>query len=157
MDIRPATAHDVPQILQLIRGLAAYEKLSHQVVATEERLRQTLFCERPAAEAALVWSEGRAVGLAVYFHNYSTFRACPGIYLEDLFVEPAHRGKGCGKALLLHLAKLAVERGCDRLDWAVLDWNVSAIEFYEGLGARMHDDWRLFRAEGAALRKMAGS
>ncbi len=157
MDIRPATAHDVPQILQLIRGLAAYEKLSHQVVATEERLRQTLFGERPAAEAALVWSEGRAVGLAVYFHNYSTFRACPGIYLEDLFVEPAHRGKGCGKALLLHLAKLAVERGCDRLDWAVLDWNVSAIEFYEGLGARMHDDWRLFRAEGAALRKMAGS
>lgn len=157
MDIRPATVHDVPQILHLIRGLAEYEKLIHQVVATEERLRQTLFGERPAAEAVLVWLEGRAVGLAVYFHNYSTFRACPGIYLEDLFVEPGHRGKGCGKALLLHLAKLAVERGCDRLDWAVLDWNVSAIEFYEGLGARMHDDWRLFRAEGEALRKMAAS
>jgi GNAT superfamily N-acetyltransferase len=154
MEIRSAAAADVAEILRLIRGLAEYEKLAHQVVATEERLRRTLFGERPAAEAVLGWHEGRAVGLAVFFHNYSTFRACPGIYLEDLFVEPEYRGKGYGKALLLHVAGLAARRGCERMEWSVLDWNTPAIEFYKSLGASVFHDWRICRAEGEVLRQL---
>ena len=155
LQIRAATIEDVPEILRLIRGLAEYEKLEHEVVATEERLRRSLFGERPAAEAVLGWLEGRAVGFAVFFHNYSTFRACPGLYLEDLFVEPAHRGGGYGKALLLHVARLAAQRGCERMEWSVLDWNTPAIEFYKSLGAQLMDDWRICRLTGAALEKAA--
>ncbi|MDE0854533.1 MAG: GNAT family N-acetyltransferase [Nevskia sp.] len=154
LQIRAADIADVPEILRLIRGLAEYEKLEHEVVASEERLRHTLFGERPAAEAVLGWLEGRAVGFAVFFHNYSTFRACPGLYLEDLFVEPAHRGRGFGKALLLHVARLAVQRGCERMEWSVLDWNTPSIEFYKSLGARPLDDWTIFRVTGEALRQL---
>lgn len=152
LEIRSASVEDVPEILRLIRGLAEYEKLEHEVVATEERLRRSLFGERPAAEAVLGMLQGRAVGFAVFFHNYSTFRACPGLYLEDLFVEPAHRGSGYGKALLLHLAKLAVQRGCERMEWSVLDWNAPAIGFYRSLGAQLLDDWRICRLTGDALK-----
>ena len=152
LQIRSASVEDVPEILRLIRGLAEYEKLEHEVVATEERLRRSLFGERPAAEAVLGLLQGRAVGFAVFFHNYSTFRACPGLYLEDLFVEPAHRGSGYGKALLLHLAKLAVQRGCERMEWSVLDWNGPAIGFYRSLGAQLLDDWRICRLTGDALK-----
>ncbi len=152
LQIRSASVEDVPEILRLIRGLAEYEKLEHEVVATEERLRRSLFGERPAAEAVLGMLEGRAVGFAVFFHNYSTFRACPGLYLEDLFVEPAHRGSGYGKALLLHLARLAVQRGCERMEWSVLDWNAPAIGFYRSLGAQLLDDWRVCRLTGDALK-----
>lgn len=155
MQIRNATVEDVPEVLRLIRGLAEYEKLEHMVVATEERLRQSLFGERPAAEVALAWVDGHAAGLAVFFHNYSTFRARAGVYLEDLFVEPSHRGKGYGKALLLHVARLAVERGCERMEWSVLDWNTPAIDFYRSLGAELLDDWRIFRLAGEGLRKAA--
>jgi len=154
VEIRPATVDDVPEILRLIRGLAEYEKLDHEVIATEERLRRSLFGERPAAEALLGWVEGRAVGFAVFFHNYSTFRACPGLYLEDLYIEPAQRGRGYGKALLLHLARLALERGCERMEWSVLDWNTPAIEFYRGLGAQALDDWSIFRLSREALQEV---
>jgi GNAT superfamily N-acetyltransferase len=157
MDIRPATAEDVPEIMRLIRALAEYEKLSHAVVATEERLQRSLFGERPLAEALLGWLNGRAIGFAVFFHNYSTFRGCAGLYLEDLFVEPAHRGNGHGKALLLHLARLAVQRGCERMEWSVLNWNTPAIGFYKNLGARQLQDWSIFRLDGEALKDAANT
>lgn len=152
--IRPATAGDVAEILRLIRALAAYEKLADEVVATEDALRQTLFGARPAAEVLLAEVRGRTVGLALYFHNYSTFLARPGLYLEDLFVEPEFRGQGIGKALLAAVARLAVQRGCGRFEWAVLDWNAPAIEFYRSLGARPLNDWTLFRVTGEALDKL---
>ena len=136
------------------RALAEYEKLSHEVVATEAALAQTLFGERPAAEVLLAEEGGRAVGFALFFQNYSTFLGKPGIYLEDLFVEPAQRGKGLGKALLQAVARLAVERGCGRFEWAVLDWNTPAIGFYESLGARPLNDWTVMRVTGEALRKL---
>jgi GNAT superfamily N-acetyltransferase len=155
MQIRNATPQDVPEILRLIRALADYEKLSHEVIATEERLHQSLFGAHPVAETVLAWLDGRAVGFAVFFHNYSTFRGCPGLYLEDLFVEPAHRGQGYGKALLLYVARLAAARGCERMEWSVLDWNTPAIEFYRSLGARPLDDWTIFRLQGESLRQAA--
>ncbi len=154
MEIRPAAVDDLPELLRLIRGLAEYEKLVHEVTATEVRLRQTLFGERPVAEALLGCVGGRAVGFAVFFHNYSTFRACPGLYLEDLFVEPAQRGKGYGKALLLHVAGLARQRGCERMEWSVLDWNAPSIAFYRALGARPLDDWTIFRLDHTALQAL---
>jgi GNAT superfamily N-acetyltransferase len=154
MEIRSTTAADVPEILRLVRALAEYEKLEHEVTATEERVRQTLFGERPVAEAVLAVEQGRAVGLAVYFHNYSTFRANVGLYLEDLFVEPAQRGRGYGKALLLHVAGIAVQRGCERMEWSVLDWNAPAIEFYKSMGAKLLDDWRICRLQGETLHKL---
>jgi GNAT superfamily N-acetyltransferase len=151
--IRPATVADVPRILQFIRNLAAYEKLLPEVEATEERLRATLFppASRPAAECLLAFCHDQPAGFAVFFHNYSTFLARPGLYLEDLFVEPAWRGHGIGKALLLHCAKLANTRGCGRMEWTVLNGNESAKGFYRKLGAVEMDDWRLCRLAGPAL------
>jgi GNAT superfamily N-acetyltransferase len=153
MLIRSATPQDVPEILRLIRALADYEKLSHEVVATEERLRECLFGLRPMAETVLACLDGRAIGFAVFFHSYSTFSGRAGLYLEDLFVELPHRRNGYGKALLLHIARLAVERGCDRMVWSVLDWNTSAIEFYRSLGARPLDDWTIYCLVGQALKQ----
>ena len=155
--IRTATAADLPRILQFIRQLAAYEKLSHEVEATEERLRATLFPGegRPAAECVLAFWHEQPAGFAVFFHNYSTFLAKPGLYLEDLFVEPACRDRGIGRALLLHCAKLANARGCGRMEWTVLDWNESAKGFYQKLGAVEMDDWRLCRLTGPALARHA--
>ena len=155
--IRPATAADVPEIAKLIRDLAEYERLSHAVVLDEDRLREHLFGPRPFAEVLLAVDAGAVVGFALFFHNYSTFLARPGIYLEDLFVEPAHRGKGHGKALLRAIAKLAEDRGCGRLEWSVLNWNEPAIRFYESLGAKPLGDWTAYRLTGDALTKLAGA
>jgi GNAT superfamily N-acetyltransferase len=153
--IRSAAASDVPDILRLIKALADYEKLSHEVVATEAALAQALFGPRPAAEVLLAEEEGRCVGFALFFQNFSTFLGKPGIYLEDLFVEPAFRGRGIGRELLRAIGRLAVARGCGRFEWAVLDWNAPAIGFYKGLGARPLDDWTVMRLTGEALRKLA--
>jgi GNAT superfamily N-acetyltransferase len=154
--IRIATADDVPVILELIRGLAAYEKLAHEVVATEDDLRRTLFGPRAVAEVLIAELDGAPAGFALFFHNYSTFLARPGIYLEDLFVRPEVRGKGLGRALMIALAKLAVERGCGRFEWAVLDWNADAIRFYRSLGAVGLEAWTVQRVAGDALVKLAG-
>lgn len=154
--IRPATEADVPLILRFIRELAEYERLLHEVVATEERLRETLFGPRRAAEVVIAEdADGEALGFALFFHNYSTFLAQPGIYLEDLYVRPEARGRGTGRALLAHLARLAKERGCGRLEWWVLDWNESAIRFYRSLGAQPMDDWTVFRLTGGDLARLA--
>lgn len=155
LTIRPATAGDCGAIVGLIRQLAEYEKLSHECHASEESLRQHLFGPRVFAEAMVAEWEGRTVGFALFFHNYSTFLTKPGIYLEDLYVEPAMRGRGVGKALLVHLAKLALERGCGRLEWSVLDWNAPSIAFYKSLGARPMDDWTMYRLTGEALTALA--
>jgi GNAT superfamily N-acetyltransferase len=152
--IREATKADVPVILGFIRELAEYEKLLHEVVATEDGLRETLFGAKPGAEVVLAEVEGAAVGFALFFHNYSTFAGRPGVYLEDLYVRPEARGKGVGAALLAHLAALAVARGCARLEWAVLDWNRPAIGFYEKLGAVPMHDWTVFRVSGEPLRRL---
>ncbi len=154
-EIKPATAADVPLILSFIKKLAAYEKLAHDVTATEEGLRKTLFGEHRYAEAIIGYHGGEAVGFALFFHNYSTFLGKPGIYLEDLFVDEQHRGKGFGKALLVHLAKLARERGCGRLEWWVLDWNEPSIRFYKALGAAPMDEWTVYRVTGEALDRLA--
>lgn len=153
--IRPARPEDAGLILALIRELADYEKLLHEVEATEERLRATLFGDPPAAHCVLAFADGRPAGLAIYFFNYSTFLAKPGLYLEDLFVKPALRGSGIGKALLLHLARLANARGCGRMEWSVLDWNQPAIDFYRKLGATPMNDWTVFRLTGPALAQYA--
>ncbi|MEP6779579.1 MAG: GNAT family N-acetyltransferase [Gemmatimonadaceae bacterium] len=153
--IRSANRADVPLILQFIRGLAEYEKLSHECDATEAKLEQSLFGARPGAEVVIAFQGGSPAGFALFFRNYSTFLAMPGLYLEDLFVNPAHRGRGVGQALLAHLAQLAIARGCGRLEWSVLDWNVDAIRFYERLGARGMTDWTVYRVTGEALRKLA--
>jgi len=156
MALRRATRADVPEILRLIRALAEYEKLASDVVASEAGLAETLFGAQPAAEVLLAEVDGRAVGLALFFQNYSTFLGKPGIYLEDLFVEPAFRGRGLGKQLLQAIANLAVERGCGRFEWAVLDWNEPAIGFYKSLGAKPMADWTVMRLTGEALKKLAG-
>jgi GNAT superfamily N-acetyltransferase len=155
-EIRAAAEHDVPLILQFIRDLAEYERLSHKVIATEEALRASLFGSRRYAEVIIGEEDGAAVGFALFFHNYSTFLAQPGIYLEDLFVKPEARGRGYGKALLARLAQIAVERGCGRVEWAVLDWNAPSIAFYKALGALPMDDWTVFRLTGDALVTLAG-
>lgn len=155
MPIRSAAAADVPDILRLIKALAEYEKLSHEVVATEAALAQALFGPRPAAEVLLAEQDGRSVGFALFFQNFSTFLGKPGIYLEDLFVEPVFRGRGIGRDLLRAIARLAVERGCGRFEWAVLDWNAPAIGFYRSLGARPLDDWTVMRLTGEALDTLA--
>ncbi|HEX9099506.1 MAG TPA: GNAT family N-acetyltransferase [Candidatus Dormibacteraeota bacterium] len=153
--LRAATPDDVPVIAGLIRGLARFEKLEQEVVMTEELLAAGLFGDRPYAEVVLAEDDGRPVGFALFFHNFSTFLGRPGIYLEDLFVLPEHRGSGIGRMLLAHLARLAVERGCGRLEWAVLDWNRDAIKFYERLGARPNSDWTVYRLAGEALTGLA--
>jgi len=154
--LRSATPADLPLILAFIRELAEFEKLSAGVAATEEKLRTTLFGDKPAAECVLAFAAGGApAGFAVFFTNYSTFLAQPGLWLEDLFVRPAHRGQGIGRALLLHLAQLANARGCGRMEWAVLDWNQPAIDFYEALGARRLREWQICRLTGAALAQYA--
>ena len=154
-EIRAATESDVPLILQFIRDLAEYERLSHRVVATEERLRASLFGSPRYAEVIIGEEDGAAAGFALFFHNYSTFLAQPGIYLEDLFVKPEARGRGYGKALLARLAQLARERGCGRVEWAVLNWNEPSIAFYKALGAVPMDEWTVFRLTGEALVALA--
>jgi GNAT superfamily N-acetyltransferase len=154
--IRPADPGDVPLILRFIRELAEYERLAHEVVASEDGLRETLFGPRPYAEVVIAEVGGEPAGFALFFHNYSTFLGRPGMYLEDLYVRPEMRGRGTGRALLAHLARLAVERGCGRLEWWVLDWNEPAIRFYRALGAQPMDDWTVFRVAGDALQRLAG-
>jgi GNAT superfamily N-acetyltransferase len=153
--IDSAQAQDAGEVVALIRALAVYEKLEHEVVATEESVRASLFGERPGAEVLLARVGAETVGFAVFFHNYSTFLGRRGIYLEDLFVRPEHRGHGYGRRLLAHLAHLAVERQCGRVEWAVLDWNEPAIGFYRSLGARPMDEWTVFRLTGDALQSLA--
>jgi GNAT superfamily N-acetyltransferase len=155
--IERATERDVPLILKLIKALAEYEKMSADVMATEEKLRASLFGPHPGAEVVIAYADAEAVGFALFFHNYSTFLGQPGIYLEDLYVVPEQRGHGYGKRLLAHLATLAVERGCGRLEWAVLDWNEPAIGFYKKLGAKPMHDWTVFRVTGDALPRLAGA
>jgi len=155
LNIRPATEADIPMILMFIRGLAEYEHLSHLVTATEETLRDALFGTRPGAEVLLAFEATTPVGFAVFFHNFSTFLGRRGLWLEDIYIDPAFRRKGYGRALLLHVARIAHERGCGRFEWAALDWNTPAIDFYKGLGAVRLDDWTIFRATGTALEKMA--
>jgi GNAT superfamily N-acetyltransferase len=149
--IRPATRADLPLIAQFIRDLAEYEKLVHEVRFDEAKLAGHLFGSRPMAEVVIGEVGGEPQGFALFFHNFSTFEGRPGLYLEDLFVRPAARGSGLGRALLAHLAALAVERGCARLEWSVLDWNAPAIGFYEKLGARAMSDWTIMRVDGQAL------
>jgi GNAT superfamily N-acetyltransferase len=153
--LRPAVEADVPTILALIRELAEYERMLDQVEATEERLRRSLFGARPHAEAVLACAGEEALGFALFFHNYSTFLGLPGIYLEDLYVRPHARRRGIGRMLLTHLARLAIERGCGRVEWSVLDWNEPAIRFYRSIGARPMDEWTVFRVTGSALEALA--
>jgi GNAT superfamily N-acetyltransferase len=157
MDITRATSEDAPLILQLIRELAEYERLLHEVTATEQQIRDTIFGPRPAAEVLLASAEGEPVGFAVFFTTYSTFLAKPGIYLEDLFVKPHARGKGIGRALLAKLAQVAIERDCGRIEWAVLNWNEPSIGFYKKLGALPLDEWTTFRLSGEPLSRLAGN
>jgi GNAT superfamily N-acetyltransferase len=154
--IKRATESDVPIIFSFVKRLAAYERLSHEVVATEEILRRTLFGRRRTAEGAIGYEATRPVGFVLFFHNYSTFLAKPGLYIEDLFIEEDYRRRGYGRALLLYVARLAKERGCGRLEWSVLDWNQPAIDFYKKLGAVPMNDWTVFRVTGQGLDKLAG-
>ena len=165
--IEPADDRDVPVILSLIKALAEYERLAGEVVATEADIRESLFGATPHAEAVIARAlsghsrhaaeadGSEAVGLAVWFQSYSTFLSRPGLYLEDLFVLPAWRGRGIGRALLRHLARIAIERGCGRMEWSVLDWNDPAIGFYRSIGARAMDEWTVYRLTGDALRRVA--
>ena len=155
--IRPATRDDIPLVLEFVLELARYEHLEHEVSASETEMRDALFGDRRYAEVVFACSGGEALGFALFFHNFSTFKGRPGIYLEDLFVRPAARGKGIGKRLLAHLARTAVERRCARLEWAVLDWNEPSIGFYRSLGAVPMDEWTTFRLTGNALGLLAGS
>lgn len=155
--IRSATVSDVPLILQLIRELADYERAPDDAVATEPQLREVLFGPKPSAEVLLGFEGAEAMGFAVYFFNFSTWLGRPGLYLEDLFVRPAARGKGYGRALLARLAQIALERGCGRMEWAVLDWNEPAIGFYKKLGAKPMDEWTVFRLTGDGIVSLAAS
>jgi len=159
--IRPARPDDVALLLQLIRGLADYERLLDRVVATEATLRDELFGPRPVVEAVIAWGDqdagggAQALGFAAYFHNFSTFVGRRGLYLEDLYVVPAARGRGLGKALIRHVGRIAAGRGCGRFEWSVLDWNQPAIDFYRALGAEVLPDWRICRVQGEALQRFA--
>lgn len=152
--LRAAQSSDTPLLLQFIHELAEYERLSDHVIATEDSLRQWIFGARPAAEALICECDGEPAGFAVYFYHFSTFVGRPGLYLEDLYIRPRFRGRGLGRAVLRHLAQLAVARGCQRFEWAVLDWNQPAIDFYRSLGAEPMSDWRIFRLAGEALRQL---
>lgn len=153
--IRPAQIQDCGLILDLVKELAEYEKLTHEVKATVEDYEQQLFGDRPCAEVLIGQEGSTPVGFALFFHNFSTFLGRPGIYLEDLFVRPPYRGRGYGKALLSHLGKIALERGCGRVEWSVLDWNAPAIEFYRSLGARQLKEWLINRIDGDGIRDLA--
>lgn len=155
LTLRSAVASDVPLIRQLIEALADYERLRDECVATDEMLSEALFGERKYAEVVLAEWDSNPAGFALFFHNFSTFLARPGIYLEDVFVKPEYRGHGIGKALLVHLARVAVERGCGRFEWSVLNWNVDAIGFYRKLGAKPQDEWTVYRVSGDDLKKLA--
>ena len=155
--IKTATEQDVPLILDFIRQLAEYERLSHEAVMTEAVLRENLFGSRRSAEVLLGYADDKPVAFAVFFHNFSTFLGRPGLYLEDLFVIPQMRGKGYGKAMLVELAKIARDRKCGRFEWAVLDWNEPAIQFYKSLGAVPMDEWTIFRLTGDALQSLGRS
>jgi GNAT superfamily N-acetyltransferase len=157
VSVRAASEEDVPLILSLIHELAEYERLSHEVVATEEALREHLFGERPVAEVMIAEEGTDPAGFALFFYSFSTFLGRPGIYLEDLYVRPEFRGRGMGRALLVHLARLAKRRGCGRLEWSVLDWNEPAIGFYKGIGASQVGGWTVYRVTGEALEELAGS
>ena len=156
-EIRPATEADLTAILAFIRKLADYERLSQEVVATEELLRETLFGNRRTAEVAIGCLETKPIGFVLFFHNYSTFLGRPGLYIEDLFVDEVYRRRGYGRRLLLHVAGLAKERGCGRLEWSVLDWNESAINFYKKLGAVPMSDWTVFRVTGKSLDELSSA
>jgi GNAT superfamily N-acetyltransferase len=151
----PATPQDVPELLALIRELAEYEKLLPEVVATEALVHDALFGPRPTAEAVMARCDGAVAGFALFFHNYSTFLGRPGLYLEDLYVRPEYRGEGVGSVLLREMGRIALERNCGRMEWAVLDWNRRAIEFYHAMGARPVDGWTIYRMTGAAIRTLA--
>ncbi|SFG80040.1 GNAT family N-acetyltransferase [Neptunomonas qingdaonensis] len=155
--IRNATDDDAGVILQFVRELAAYEKAEHEVLATESSIRESIFSEESATKAVICESNGQPVGLAVYFLNYSTWLAKHGLYLEDLYVTPAARGTGAGKALLKHLAQIAVKKNCGRFEWSVLDWNEPAIQFYQSLGAKPQNEWVGYRLSGQALQDLANS
>jgi GNAT superfamily N-acetyltransferase len=155
IDIRRATHQDLPQLLAFIRELAEYERLAHQVVATVDDLARSLFGAEPCAHALLAFVDSAPVGFAVYFYNFSTFLGRPGLYLEDLYVRPAARGLGIGRELLVRLARVANERGCGRMEWAVLDWNEPAIRFYRKLGATPNADWTTYRLSGEGLYDLA--
>jgi GNAT superfamily N-acetyltransferase len=155
LTLRQATPDDIPQILAFIRELAEYERLAHEVVASPEQLRRTLFGDDAVAEVILAERDGEAAGFALFFHNYSTFLSRAGLFLEDLFVRPAHRGTGTGRALLTAVARLARARGCGRMEWNVLNWNTPAIEFYEALGAAPQSEWTTYRLAGDTLARVA--
>jgi GNAT superfamily N-acetyltransferase len=155
LNIRPAEKGDVRLILSFIKELGEYERLAHEIVATEEILSETLFGDRRFAEVVFALYDGQPVGYALFFNSFSTFLGRPGIYLEDLYVRPAMRGRGIGKALLVYLAQLAVERKCGRLEWAVLNWNEPSIAFYRNLGARPMDEWSVYRLTGDSLKRLA--
>ena len=156
-EIRSARVEDVPLILELIRDLATYERAPDEVIATEEQLVAVLFGEKPVAEVLLAFEGKSPVGFAVFFHNFSTWLGRPGLYLEDLFVKPKKRGKGYGRALLVDLARIALERGCGRMEWAVLNWNEPAIKFYRALGAKPLDEWTVFRLTRDGIARLAES
>jgi GNAT superfamily N-acetyltransferase len=155
--IEPATERDLSIVLRFIKELAAYEKLAHEVTATEEILRTSLFGSRPAAEVVIGYADAEPAGFAVYFQTFSTFLGLPGLYLEDVYVSPAWRGLGLGRRLLAHVAGVAVARGCGRMEWSVLDWNELALDVYRKIGARPMDQWTVQRLTGAALRDLASS
>jgi len=155
--IRPANPNDVPQILQFIRELAEYEKLTHACVATEELLRENLFGTEPAAEVLVAEIDSQVVAYALYFKTFSTFLARPGLYLEDIYVQPQHRGKGLGKGMLREIARIAVARNYGRVEWCVLDWNAPSIAFYKSLGAFPMDEWTIYRLTGDALQKFGAA
>lgn len=157
LSIKPATLSDVPIMLEFIKELAEYEKRLSEVTATQDLLKEHLFGNAPKAEAVIAWQGTTAVGFALFFHNFSTFLGKPGLYLEDLYVRPEYRGAGIGSKLLKYLANLALERGCGRFEWWVIDWNTPAIEFYRRMGAKPMDEWTVQRVEGAALVALANS
>jgi GNAT superfamily N-acetyltransferase len=156
-ELRPPTRDEVHLVAGFIRELAEYERLSHECLITEESLRDSLFCERPHAESLLAFLDGNAIGFCLYFFNYSTFLGKPGLYLEDLYVQPEYRNKGFGKQILSRLATIALERGCGRFEWAVLDWNEPSIAFYRKIGAQPMNDWTVQRLTGQALEDLSQS